>query len=81
MYESYFNLRESPFSLTPDPRFFFANGSFQEAYATLCQGIEQRKGIIVITGAAGTGKTTLLKRFIQSAAARVYTLGGLNRLN
>jgi general secretion pathway protein A len=73
MYESYFNLRESPFNLTPDPRFFFSNASVREAFATLCYGVEQRKGIIVITGEAGTGKTMLLKRFMQSAAARVHT--------
>jgi general secretion pathway protein A len=73
MYEDYFNLRESPFNLTPDPRFFFLNASLQEAFATLCHGIEQRKGIIVITGEAGTGKTTLLKRFIQNSPSRVHT--------
>jgi len=78
MYQDFFNLRESPFNLTPDPRFFFSNGSVQEAFATLCQGVERRKGIIVISGAAGTGKTTLLKRFIQSAASRVCTLGILD---
>ncbi|HEX9454526.1 MAG TPA: AAA family ATPase [Candidatus Binatia bacterium] len=78
MYHGYFNLRESPFNLTPDPRFFFGNGPVQDALEALCQGIEQRKGFIVITGEAGTGKTTLLKRFIQSAAARVYTLGILD---
>jgi general secretion pathway protein A len=73
MYEDYFNLRESPFNLTPDPRFFFINASVQEAFETICHGIEQRKGIIVITGAAGTGKTTLLKRFIQHSPSRVHT--------
>jgi general secretion pathway protein A len=73
MYENYFNLRESPFNLTPDPRFFFINASVQEAFATLCHGIEQRKGIIIITGEAGTGKTTLLKRFIQNSPSRVHT--------
>jgi general secretion pathway protein A len=78
MYQGFFNLRESPFNLTTDPRFFFGNGSVQDAFETLCQGVEQRKGFIVITGEAGTGKTTLLKRFIQSAAARIYTLGILD---
>ena len=73
MYEDYFTLRESPFNLTPDPRFFFINASVQEAFETLCHGIEQRKGIIVITGEAGTGKTTLLKRFIQNSPTRVHT--------
>lgn len=72
MYESYFKLRESPFSLTPDPRFLFTNASVQEAFATLCFGIEQRKGLIAITGEPGTGKTTLLKLFMQNSAPEVH---------
>jgi type II secretory pathway predicted ATPase ExeA len=69
MYETYFSLRELPFSVTPDPRFLYINSSYQEAFATLCYGVEQRKGIIVITGQAGTGKTTLVKTFLQNAAS------------
>jgi general secretion pathway protein A len=71
MYEKYFGLREPPFNLTPNPRIFFSHSSWQEAFATLCYGVEQRKGIIVVTGEAGTGKTTLLKMFVQSAGATV----------
>ena len=60
MYQGFFNLRESPFNLTTDPRFFFGNGSVQDAFETLCQGVEQRKGFIVITGEIGAGKTTIV---------------------
>src|SRR5262245_23663597 len=70
MYESYFRLRASPFNLTPDPRFFYANASHREALATLSYGVERRKGITVITGEAGTGKTTLLRRFVQTQTPR-----------
>jgi general secretion pathway protein A len=73
MYDNAFRLREPAFNLTPDPRFFFANSSHQEAYATLCYGIEHRKGIIVITGEAGTGKTTLLRMFIHNAASTIHS--------
>jgi general secretion pathway protein A len=72
MYERYFRLRERPFNLTPDPRFFYINSSCQETFATLCYGIEQRKGVIVVTGEAGTGKTTLIKLFMQNADATVH---------
>ncbi len=72
MYESYFGLREPPFSVTPNPRFFFTNSSCREAFATLCYGVEQRKGIVVVTGEAGTGKTTLLKMFMHRASASVH---------
>ena len=47
MYNSYFGFLESPFSVTPDPRFFYTNPIYQEAYATLRYGIEAKKGFIV----------------------------------
>jgi len=71
MYEKHFRLRELPFNVTPDPRFFYTHPSCQEAFATLWYGVENRKGIVVITGAAGTGKTTLLKLFVEKAAPRL----------
>lgn len=71
MYEKHFRLRELPFNLTPDPRFLYSHPSCQEAFATLCYGVENRKGIVLITGAAGTGKTTLIKLFMEKAAQPV----------
>ena len=66
-------LPKPPFSLTPDPRFSYTNALYQEAFATLRYGIEARKGFIVITGEAGTGKTTLLRRLMQSFGRHVQT--------
>lgn len=66
MYESYFGFREKPFSVTPDPRFFYANPSYEEAYASLVYGIRERKGFIVLTGEVGIGKTTLLRRLMNN---------------
>src|SRR5688572_31642777 len=71
MYNEYFGFTEAPFSLTPDPRFSYTNALYQEAFATLRYGIEARKGFIVITGEAGTGKTTLLRRLMQSFGRHV----------
>jgi general secretion pathway protein A len=65
MYKSYFGFREEPFSITPDPRFFYANPGHEEAYASLLYGIRQRKGYISLIGEAGTGKTTLLRRVVS----------------
>lgn len=65
MYKSYFGFREEPFSITPDPRFFYANPGHEEAYASLIYGIRQRKGYISLIGEAGTGKTTLLRRVVS----------------
>jgi general secretion pathway protein A len=73
MYNEYFGFTEAPFSLTPDPRFNYTNELYQEAFATLRYGIEARKGFIVITGEAGTGKTTLLRRLMQSFGRHVQT--------
>jgi type II secretory pathway predicted ATPase ExeA len=64
MYNSYFGFSVSPFSVTPDPSFFYTNLAYQEAYAKLQYGIKAKKGLIVITGEAGTGKTTLLRKLM-----------------
>ncbi|MGB7946986.1 MAG: AAA family ATPase [Candidatus Binatia bacterium] len=73
MYSDHFGFAELPFSISPDARFWYANSLYREAFATLRYGIETRKGFIVITGEAGTGKTTLLRRFMQSARGSVHT--------
>ena len=73
MYGKHFGLEELPFSVTPDPRFSYTNSLYREAFATLRYGIESRKGFIVITGEAGTGKTTLLRRLMRTVEATVHT--------
>jgi general secretion pathway protein A len=73
MYANYFGLAELPFSLTPDPRFSYTNIHYREAFANLRYGIETRKGFIVITGEAGTGKTTLLRRLMRGVESTVHT--------
>jgi general secretion pathway protein A len=56
VYVSFFGLAENPFSLAPDPRYLFMGASHWDALAQL----EARRGIAVLTGEAGTGKTSLL---------------------
>ncbi|HZD41217.1 MAG TPA: AAA family ATPase [Terriglobales bacterium] len=73
MYAKHFGLEELPFSVTPDPRFSYSNSLYREAFATLRYGIESRKGFVVITGEAGTGKTTLLRRLMRTVEATVHT--------
>ena len=74
MYNSYFGFLESPFSVTPDPRFFYTNPIYQEAYANLRYGIEAKKGFIVITGEVGTGKTTLLRKLLRNLEDTVHSV-------
>lgn len=61
MYESFFGLREAPFSLTPDPRFLWLSDTHEEGLAALVYGITRRKGFVLLTGEVGAGKTTLLR--------------------
>ena len=61
MYKAYFGLNRNPFEITPDPAFFYGTPRHNEALASLCHGIERRKGFIVVTGEVGTGKTLLAR--------------------
>jgi general secretion pathway protein A len=65
MYQRFFGLRESPFNVNPDARYFFPTRRIQEALAGLTHGIQNRTGITLLTGEAGTGKTTLLNRLLD----------------
>jgi general secretion pathway protein A len=65
MYQRFFNLRESPFNVNPDPRYLFMTRQIQEALAGLTYGIQNRKGFILLTGEVGTGKTTLVNRLLD----------------
>jgi general secretion pathway protein A len=66
MYHQFFGLTKDPFSLTPDPAFLFLTAAHREALAGVTYAILNRKGFVVLTGDAGTGKTTLLSRIFQS---------------
>jgi general secretion pathway protein A len=65
MYAHFYHLSESPFNLTPDPKFQYVNESTREAMASLLHGIRGRKGFITLIAEAGTGKTTMLKRIVD----------------
>jgi general secretion pathway protein A len=65
MYTKFFGFQTKPFSITPDPRMFFENRTYDEAYANLLYGIRERKGFLLLTGEVGTGKTTILRRLMD----------------
>ena len=65
MYAEFYGLRELPFALTPDPRFIYFTPSHTEVMANLHYGIESGKGLIVVAGEVGTGKTTILRWMMQ----------------
>lgn len=70
MYTEYFGLNRSPFSLSPDPRFLLLTPKHREALGGLLFAVTARKGFMVLTGEAGTGKTTLVKKLLASIPAR-----------
>lgn len=66
MYEAFYELRESPFDITPDPRFLFYGDRHREAYDHLYYGVTRRKGFVQLTGEVGAGKTTLCRAFLEA---------------
>ena len=73
MYESFFGLKEFPFNVTPDPRFFYFSRHHQEALSALIYGVETRRGFIQITGEIGAGKTTLCRTLLERLNGRVHS--------
>jgi general secretion pathway protein A len=69
MYTEFFGLQKLPFNLTPDPAFLFLPPKHREALAGLAYAVLERKGFVVLTGDAGTGKTTLLSSVLNRLPA------------
>jgi general secretion pathway protein A len=67
MYVGFFGLRERPFDLLPDPRFLFLTLRQREALSNLRYGLSTPRGLTLLLGEAGTGKTTLLQAVLSEA--------------
>jgi len=65
MYERFFGLSDRPFEVTPDPKFLFLSPNHLEVMNMMLSGIRDRKGLIVVTGEVGTGKTTLVHSVLE----------------
>ena len=61
----FFGLRDNPFSISPNPRFLYPTPLTQAASQQLVDAIRKRKGLILLTGEVGTGKTLLLHRVLD----------------
>jgi general secretion pathway protein A len=73
MYTSFYGLRERPFEITPDPRFVYLSENHKEALAHLRYAVREGKGFTVITGEAGTGKTTLVHMLLRKLEGNIRT--------
>ncbi|HEX2228602.1 MAG TPA: AAA family ATPase [Candidatus Binatia bacterium] len=71
MYNDYFGFSESPFNITPNPRFYYRTRSYDEVLEVVQHGIEARKGLMVIVGEAGSGKTLFLKSLVGALGSNV----------
>ena len=74
MYEQFFGLRERPFDLTPSPRYLALTESHREVLLNLEDGMEARKGITLLVGEAGSGKSTLIRAAIARLPVSVHCL-------
>lgn len=72
MYLDFYGFSETPFSLSPNPRFIFYGKPHKEAFALLLYGIERHYGFIQLTGEVGTGKTTILRTFLSQLDEEKY---------
>jgi general secretion pathway protein A len=78
MYLEFFQLKEPPFNITPDPHYLFLSRQHREAYNLLMYGIRERKGFIQLTGEVGSGKTTLCRAVLAELGQSVRTALILN---
>ncbi|MDX5298554.1 MAG: AAA family ATPase [Gammaproteobacteria bacterium] len=73
MYEAFFGLREAPFALTPDTRYFLGAQTHQQALELLLVALAQQEGFVRVSGEVGTGKTLLCRLLLSALEGRVMT--------
>ena len=78
MYLRFYQLRESPFSITPDPRYLYFTPSHRAAFEHLVYGIASRRGFIELTGEVGCGKTTICRAVLAKLGDQVRSALILN---
>lgn len=78
MYESFFGLNERPFDLAPNPRFLLMTATHREALANLHVGLTGRKGLTLLVGEAGSGKTTVIRAALAKWESGSHVVAHLN---
>jgi general secretion pathway protein A len=70
MYLNHYQLREKPFNISPDSRFFWVSEKHKEGLAAFKYAILEEKGFLLLTGDVGTGKTLLIKAFAKMSGVK-----------
>ena len=78
MYTEYWNLREKPFELTPDPRYIYYSKAHEEALTRLFYTVKDLKGAMLLTGLYGCGKTILSRVFLNELIGSKYEIALIN---
>ena len=73
MYKSFFGLSELPFSISPNPKYFYLSSHHKEALSMLRHGIMDSGGFVLFTGEVGTGKTVILRTLLNSMPEDIAT--------
>ena len=71
MYESFYGLKEKPFSMLPDPGFLYLSKKHQKALTLFEYGLMSHAGFCVISGEIGSGKTTLLRKLLENMSRKI----------
>ena len=66
LYLAHFGLERAPFSITPDPRFFYPGAGRAELLQAIEYSVQHQEGIVVVTGEVGSGKTMLCRKLLDS---------------
>lgn len=73
MYQTYYKFEKPPFKVVPDPNMLYVSHSVREAMSRIDFALRTGKGIVVMSGEVGTGKTTLVNRFLDKAGPDLQT--------
>jgi general secretion pathway protein A len=73
MYKDFYRFLEEPFGLNPDPKFLYLAPSHADALSSMMYGIQERKGVIVVTGEVGVGKTLLVYALLKDLNPKIHT--------
>jgi general secretion pathway protein A len=72
IYEAFYGLREEPFAISTDPKFFYMSAGHQRAHGELLAGMQRREALLLVSGETGTGKTTLCRAVIDALGTNTF---------